>query len=214
LRPRRLFLAGSTGAVGRTVLHLARERSLELLAHLRPRQPGQEAPPAGSVVFELTDAARLIEALGSCTTVLQTIGTMRSRFAVGDTYESSDIGTTRDLINASKAAGIDHFILVSSVGAGRPVGAYLQAKARAEAQVVDSGLPYTIVRPSSLVGEGRTPPPGMKALTHFLRLKTLEPIGLGELAGALLHVAVERGPLNQVLEGSGLWAVVPDKSRA
>src|SRR5208282_1493641 len=135
---------------------------------------------------------RLIEALGSCTTVLRTIGTMRSRFAAGDTYESSDIGTTRDLVSASKAAGIDHFILVSAVGAGRPVGAYLQAKARAVALVVDSGLPYTIVRPSSLVGEGRKAPSGMKALTRLLRVKTLEPIGLGELAGALLHVAGER----------------------
>src|SRR5207245_164039 len=101
-------------------------------------------------------AERLRTALARCTTVTQLIGTTRKRFAAGDTYESSDIGTTRQLVDAAHAAGtIDHFILLTSVGAGKPRGAYLRAKAEAERIVIESGIAYTIFRPSFLIGGGR-----------------------------------------------------------
>ena len=132
--------------------------------------------PEGAAVLELADAPALETALsgaggaGGCTTVVQLIGTMRKRFSTGDTYETSDIGTTQQLVDAAKKTGVDHLVLLSSVGAGSPMGAYLQAKARAEAIVRESGIPFTIFRPSAFVGEGHRPPPGMKLLTRALGL--------------------------------------------
>src|SRR5262245_59683224 len=117
MQPRRLFIAGSTGAVGKTLLPLAEARGVAFLAHRRPK-PGAVAD-AKTAVFELTDSTALKDALAQCTTVLQLIGTMKNRFAKGDTYESSDIGTTQCLVDAARAAGsIDHLVLLSSVGAG------------------------------------------------------------------------------------------------
>ena len=133
---------------------------------------------------------------------------MRHRFAKGDTYETSDIGTTAQLIAAAKPAGVDHLILLTSAGAGRPVGAYLKAKARAEALVRDSGIPWTIFRPSALEGGERKPIPGFKGLTRLLGLKSFEPISLEELAAAMLQSAADRAPLGAVLEGTSLWELV------
>src|SRR5690349_15737555 len=132
----KLFVAGSTGAVGRTVMRQADARGVDVVPHLRPKTAAQgKALHPKADVLELSETEKLAEAFRSTgrTSVLQLIGTMRKRFAAGDTYESSDIGTTQQLVDAAKKAGtVDHVVLLSSVGAGRPVGAYLKAKARAE----------------------------------------------------------------------------------
>jgi nucleoside-diphosphate-sugar epimerase len=213
---RRLFIAGATGAVGRTGVRLAEQRGLDVVPHVRPKTAAQgKSLHPRAVVFELTESDALTEALRDRSTVLQLIGTVRSRFARGDTYETSDVGTTRQLVEAAKRSGsIDHFILLSSVGAGRPVGAYLKSKARAEAIVRDSGLPFTIFRPSAFMGEGHRVPMVFKTLTRAIGARTWEPIAVPELAAALLTVAERREPLNAVLEGAPLWQIVSTATAA
>jgi nucleoside-diphosphate-sugar epimerase len=204
MRERRVFVAGSTGAVGTAVMRLGQSGGLPLVPHLRPKHAAQA--PAGAAVFDLSDEKSLDQALSGCTTVLQLIGTMRKRFSTGDTYDTSDIGTTVQLVESAKRSGVDHFVLLSSVGAGSPRGAYLKAKARAEAIVRESGLAFTIVRPSMLVGPGR----GFRGAEKLGRLlgPTLAPIRIEELAAALLWVAREREALGAVLEGKSLWDAV------
>lgn len=204
---RKIFVAGSTGAVGRTVLRLASERGLDskLLAHRRPKSAEREGKIDNTAVFELGDSAALENALAECSSVLQLIGTMRKRFASGDTYESSDIGTTRQLVEAAQKAGVSHLILLSSVGAGRPVGAYLKAKAKAEALVRDSGIAWTIVRPSAFEGEGHPNFPVLRAISSALKLHTFAPIRVEDLAGALFAMADAGAPKNTVVEGKLLW---------
>src|SRR4051812_636413 len=121
MQTRKIFVAGSTGATGQLLVPLARERGLEVVPHVRPKSAGKGA--AGAVAFELSDAAALEKALTGCTTVISLIGTMRKRFKSGDTYETSDIATAEQLAAAAKKVGVDHFVLLSAVGAGSPVGA-------------------------------------------------------------------------------------------
>lgn len=204
---RTLFIAGSTGAVGQTVIRQARQANVAYLAHERPRA---DRPPrtddSRTLVFPMDDEPRLIESLRHATTVVQLIGTVRKRFALGDTYETSDIGTTHLLVEAAKAAGtIDHFVLLTSVGAGRPVGAYLKAKATAEALVKNSGLPFSIFRPSAFDGAGHHSPPGLAAVTRLFGLTAFQPIAVETLARAILNVAKERCPLG-ILQGASLFA--------
>jgi uncharacterized protein YbjT (DUF2867 family) len=202
---RKAFVAGATGAVGRTLVRLADRRGLALVPHLRPRH-GREGGDARAAVLELADTESLERALSGCTTVVQLIGTMRSRFAAGDTYETSDIGTTRQLVaGAKRVPSVDHIVLLSSVGAGRPLGAYLKAKAAAEAIVRESGIPWTIFRPSAFQGEGHKPPAILHGVTRLLHLDKWRPIEVEALAGAILRSAAERAPLGTVLEGRSLW---------
>jgi uncharacterized protein YbjT (DUF2867 family) len=208
--PRTLFIAGATGAVGRTVVRWATARGADFVPHVRPKTAAQgKAMHPRAAVLELADRAALVDALRDRTTVLQLIGTMRSRFTRGDTYEISDIGTTRQLVEAAKQSGsIDHLILLSSVGAGRPFGAYLRAKARAEAIVLESGIPFTVFRPSAFMGEGHRVPGVFKTVTRAIGAKSWEPIAVDDLAAALLSVAEGREPLNTTLEGAALWELV------
>lgn len=113
---------------------------------------------------------------------------------------------------ARRVGGIDHVVLLSSVGAGRPVGAYLKAKAAAETILRDSGIAWTIFRPSSFDGGPHRPPPGMGGLLGVIGAlgarsvaDRLRPIPLETLASAILAAGVRRAPLNTVLEGAALW---------
>ena len=206
MSPRRLFIAGATGAVGRVLVPMADRHGISVVPHVRPKSASSLAHP-NVVAIDLGDAG-LPAAMQGCTTVVQLIGTMKKRFAKGDTYETSDIGTTRQLVEAAKRAGVDHLVLLSSVGAGRPMGAYLEAKAKAESLVKESGIAFTIVRPSAFEDRESQAMPGVRAITSFFGLTKYQPITLAELASALLQVAKERAPLGVALEGAPLWDVV------
>jgi uncharacterized protein YbjT (DUF2867 family) len=213
-----LFVAGATGVVGTEVVRLAGQRGVAATPHMRPGRARAghvlTAHPK-TVVFELTETDRLVAALRGHTAVLQLIGTMRHRFKSGDTYESSDIGTTALLVDAAKQAGVPHIVLLGAVGAGSPIGAYMKAKAEAERIVRESGLTWTIVRPSSFIGGPHKPPPGMAGglrLIGALGLKDTAlkfmPITVTDLAGVILDAGISREPKNAVLEGRTLWARV------
>jgi uncharacterized protein YbjT (DUF2867 family) len=200
----KVFVAGATGAVGRTFVPRAEAAGLTVVPHVRPGSEAKLEHP-NRVVLDLASPT-LSAALTGCATVVQLIGTMRKRFSTGDTYETSDIGTTRQLVAAAQAAGVSHFVLLSSVGAGRPTGPYLQAKAEAEALVTHSGLAWTILRPSAFEDREGQWMPGVRSVTRLLGLRRYEPIRLDELADALVH-SVQEGPLG-VLEGEALFAAV------
>lgn len=208
----RLFIAGATGATGQVLVPLAASFHLEVIPHVRPKSVHKLSHPHAAV-FELTDAQRLRETLQTCDTVVSLVGTMRKRFGQGDTYETSDIGTTRLLVNAAKEVGLRHFILLSSVGAGKPFGAYLRAKAQAENLVMRSGLAYTVFRPSALEGGERKAIPFAKPLFRALGLRRLEPISLHDVSSAILWCAKNHAPLHEVLEGRSLWKLVDEAQR-
>jgi uncharacterized protein YbjT (DUF2867 family) len=220
----RVFVAGATGATGAVFVPLATAAGLDLVLHVRPatapKHPFGADPRAA--IGDLADAAWLRDRLAGCDAVLSLVGTMRKRFATGDTYETSDIGTTRDLVAGARAAAVPRFLLLSSVGAGG-AGPYLQAKGECERIVRESGLRWTIFRPSALVSppdapDGvhgrRTVPPGALAVGAALAripvlgaaIDAVRPIPLDVLSRAFL--AVLAAPRDgAILEGRALWSL-------
>lgn len=209
---RRIFVAGSTGATGRTLRALPEAERVDLLLHERPKP--DRSPSPRTAVFDLGDETALRGALADCTTLVQLIGTMRKRFAAGDTYETSDIGTTRLLVAAAKGTPVDHVVLLSSVGAGRPIGAYLKAKRTAEKLVEESGLAFTIFRPSAFDGAGHKAPPGVDTVARLLGLSRYRPIQIQDLARTILYVARTRTHTGEILEGDALWQAVEEARKA
>lgn len=86
-------------------------------------------------------------------------------FAAGSGGDTSDEMTdkidrdgAKKLIDIAARNGVDHFVMLSSVGAGDPdpdsdLANYLQAKHEADEHLIASGLSYTIVRPVALTDE-------------------------------------------------------------
>src|SRR3954452_23715440 len=87
-----VVVAGATGAVGTALVPRLRAAGIEVIPHVRPktaaRHPLGKDPQA--LIADLGDAGRLDAAMAQVDSVVCLVGTMRRRFAAGDTYESSD----------------------------------------------------------------------------------------------------------------------------
>jgi uncharacterized protein YbjT (DUF2867 family) len=199
------FVAGATGYTGRALMELfARERT-----DWKPRPHARAAGKLpDAVVCDPRDVAALTEGMRGCDAVVQLIGTVKARFADGN-YDDIDYGTTVALGQAAKAAGVPRLLLLSSVGAGSARGSYLKVKRKTEEWVEQSGLEYTIVRPSMIAGEGRRPAQILGALMY--PIPSLRGIEVHDLARVFLRALERREAVrNQVLEGKSMWRMLED----
>ncbi len=134
---------------GETVTVLVRETS-DLTAL-------NEIDGVGTTVGDAMDTASItrVFAAGEYQAVVSTLGgSMTAGFAV------DSVGNI-NAIEGAKAAGVERFVLVTSIGAGdsraaapapmlKALGQVLVEKEKAERHLIDSGLKWTIVRPGFL----------------------------------------------------------------
>ena len=206
----KIFIGGATGATGQEVVRHGRNKAT-LVVHVRPKSVdkyrAQQPDGPEPAVFDLADAEALSTAMNGCEAVISCIGTMAKRFGSGDTYASSDIGANRALVEAAQAAGVSHFVLMGSWGTKRGPGPYFAAKRQIEQIVRDSGLAWTLLRPSALVGNGRGSSL-LKLGNVFARVPGLggvvqdaTGIGVDQCARAMVRIALSGSHRGEVLMG-------------
>jgi len=152
-----VVVAGATGLIGRELIRqLEARKDVEFTALVR--KAGRLRSISGRVqeaVFDFDDAAAY-ERLGTeipCDVFLCALGTTIGIAGSPEAFRKVDLEYPKAL--AERLAKLETkpvFGAVSSVGAGQPKGLYLTTKADMERALVDSGLPYVIVRPSLLLG--------------------------------------------------------------
>jgi uncharacterized protein YbjT (DUF2867 family) len=174
---------GATGFTGREVVAELCRRGIPAVAHVRPDSPRlkdwrEKFMSMGAEVdtSEWEEAAlvrtfvRVKPAIIFCA-----IGTTRARIKQAvrsgrdpkrQDYEAVDYGLTALLLRAASAAGIKpRFVYLSAAGTGKTgLTAYARARYKAEQAVLKSGLPYTIARPSFIVGPDRDDKRSMELL--------------------------------------------------
>lgn len=136
-------------------------------------------------------------------------------------YDRVDYGLTVLLLHAAETAPARPvFVMLSAAGTGpNPSSAYYKAKWRAEEEVRAGKLPWVIARPSFITGEGREDKrpfetAGLRIADGALALAgALGARGLrnryrsttnGELAGALVKLAMDRAAANREYESEEL----------
>jgi NADH dehydrogenase len=150
-----ILIAGGTGFVGPKVVHALRaeNRPVRVLA----RRPS-EARTLGSwgceiVEGDVTDAASLRRAVEGCDTVIDLVAIITGK---PETFERVMMQGTRDLVAAAKDAGVGRFVLMSALGVSersKDLTPYYRAKWDEEQAVQESGIGYTIFRPSFIFGK-------------------------------------------------------------
>jgi uncharacterized protein YbjT (DUF2867 family) len=220
-----VLVAGATGAVGSALIPALRQSGFQAIPHVRPktaeRHPLGKDPDA--LVCDLADSEKLDQAMRRCQAVVCSVGTMRRRFAQGDTYESSDYLPVVQLVQSiQRMSEPRYFVLVSALGA-RPGKGYLGWKHRAEEVVRTIGIPHAILRPSFLDtagtaaqpsdGKSRSPPPLVGSLLRGLGalpgLKgasdDFRPIPVDVLCSAIVALLRQARNLDEVQTGRHLW---------
>ncbi|MEH2257957.1 SDR family oxidoreductase [Nostoc sp.] len=161
-----IFLAGASRGVGREIAQYLTVQQLKVKALLRTATVASELERIGIEVVQgdalnLGDIERAMVTDAPIHTVISTIGGLPSD------VERPDYPGNRNLIDAAVKAGVQKFILVSSIGAGNSVvaaspqvlevlGKVLAEKDKAEQHLIASGLTYTIIRPGGLKSESAT----------------------------------------------------------
>ena len=153
------FVAGATGETGRRIVQELIARNIPVRALVRDieKARGILSPEAELVVGDVLQPESLTAALGDSTVVLVATGAKPSFDPTGP--YTVDFEGTKNLVDAAKAKGIEHFILVSSLCTSRlfhPLNLFwliLLWKKQAEEYIQKSGLTYTIVRPGGLKNE-------------------------------------------------------------
>lgn len=164
------FVAGATGYTGRAVVETLRARGIATLAHVRPGSSRREEWQArfealgAEVDTSPWELAAIREALTrrQPTLVFSLLGTTARRargegMKAEEAYERVDYGLSKLLLDACLGlVPLPRFVYLSSLGAdGAMRNPYLEARARVEADIRRSGLPFVIARPSFITGPDR-----------------------------------------------------------
>lgn len=153
----KVFVTGSTGFVGNHVLKELLEKGHQVKALVRPgaeykiKRPNEVDVVPGTV----EEIADLTQGMQGCDAVIHLVGIIRAFPSRGITFEKLHTEATANVIAAAKEAGIARLLHMSALGA-REDGStpYLRTKFAAEELVRNSGLNYSIFRPSLIFGPG------------------------------------------------------------
>jgi NADH dehydrogenase len=114
-------------------------------------------------------------------------------------YEKTNVEGTANLIRAAKAAGVQRIVEISGLGTkpDKP-GSYMQGRYLAEKMLIDSGLNWTIIRPSVLFGKDA---PFIKGLIDLIHTAPVLPlIGGGKTMFQPIYVEDVVSVIIKVLE--------------
>ncbi len=159
-----IFLAGASRGVGREIAKCLTQQKLKVKALLRTEAARAELEAMGIEVV-LGDALNVADVeramLEPISVVISTIG------GLPKDGERADFLGNKNLIDLAVKAGVQKFILVSSIGSGNSAAAIppsalatlapvLAEKEQAEKHLIESGLTYTVIRPGGLKSEPAT----------------------------------------------------------
>lgn len=153
----KVCVAGGTGLLGRAIVPALINAGHEV-AILSRSDPSRDPvdPRATWVRGDVTDPASLVSALRGMDAVVDAVQFPNSPVEnpkKGYTFERIDLGGTKNLVDAAKAAGVPRFIGLSGAGAAEDARYHwLRFKWQEEQHIQASGLTWTIFRPSWIYG--------------------------------------------------------------
>ena len=157
-RPLRIFMVGATGTIGRATVQALARQGHDVVCFLRaPEQStgaaGSPAPlPEPGVTVrrgDVTDRLSMerdgfrgepFDAVVSC---------MASRTGAPEDAWAIDHQAHIHLLEAAQASGVTHFVLLSAICVQKPRLTFQHAKLAFERRLMDSGITWSIVRPTA-----------------------------------------------------------------
>jgi uncharacterized protein YbjT (DUF2867 family) len=182
-----VVVAGGHGKVGLRLLKLLAARGDRARGLIRnpDHAPDLEAVGAEPVLADLEVLEDVAPHLHGADAVVFAAGAGPGSGA--ERKRTVDLGAAVKLVEGARRAGIDRYVMVSSIGAHdpsagpEPMRPYLEAKAGADEALRESGLAYTIVRPGSLTDD-----PGTGLVDVSTELGRRGPIARDDVAAILL----------------------------
>jgi len=214
----RVFVIGATGTIGRATVQALVRRGHEVVCLVRPRagvggalKPGDSARLLAGAelrVGDVSDPASLardgfrgerFDALVSC--LASRTGAPKDAWAI-------DHRAHVQALEAAQAAGVGHVVLLSAICVQKPLLAFQHAKLAFEKLLVESGLRYSIVRPTAFFKSLSGQVDRLKQGKPFLlfgdgRLTACKPISDADLGDYIAGCLDDQSRRNRVLPIGG-----------
>jgi NADH dehydrogenase len=152
----RVLVTGGSGFLGGHLVAKLSADGHEVVVLTRRRTRARDLlllPTVRVVEGDPHDPATLGRWTANATAAINLIGTLHERGR--NTFERVHVELPRALVAACRHAGVSRILHVSALAAStEAASAYLRSKAAGEAVIADSGLAWTIFRPSVMFGRG------------------------------------------------------------
>jgi len=201
----RVAVAGATGYIGRAVTDELLGRGSGVLALVRDAAAG--LPGCDVRVADLNDPGAVAAALAE-QRVDALVSCIASRSGVPDDAWRVDYRANCNLLTAASECGIRQFLLVSAICVQRPRLAFQHAKLAFESRLRESGIDFTIVRPTAFFKSLSGQIDRLRAGKPFLvfgdgRQTACKPIGESDLAVFIADCLEDSAARNAVLPIGG-----------
>ncbi len=215
-------MLGATGTIGRATVRKLLERGHHVTCFARTR--GADAanlsiPDEAELRFgDVTDPQSIardgfrgerFDVLLSC---------MASRTGVPDDAWAIDHAAHLKALAAAKNAGVSHMILLSAICVQKPLLAFQHAKLAFEQALIESGLTYSIVRPTAFFKSLSGQVERVRAGKPYLlfgdgELTACKPISDGDLAAYLADCIDDPAKHNRILPIGGPSAAITPRQQ-
>lgn len=213
-----ILLTGGTGFIGRHLVKTLVDSGEQVRLLLKPSAISPDFPKGISVevaVCSLNDQRGVRAALKDVTQVFHLAGAERK--GSRGNLNQVDVEGTSTLVNAAKDTKVERIYYLSHHGAAR-ASAYpvLKAKAIAENWIINSGIPYTIVRTGSIFGPGdqfSVPLARLIKLTPFFFFMPakghvlLQPLWIDDLINVIMLMMEDPKSVNRIYSIGGMEAL-------
>ena len=202
----RVAIAGGHGKIALRLTRLLHARGDEVLSLIRNPEQSEDVRQAGGTPvvcdLETADAMEVAKAVRAADAVVFAAGAGPG--SGSERKETMDYGGAAKLIAAAKEAGVDRYLMISSMGADPnrsgddTFDVYQRAKGRADEELAASGLAYTIVRPGGLTDDPGT---GRVALGESVERGRIPRDDVAAVLVACLDEPRTAGTVFEVVEG-------------
>ena len=204
----RVAILGASGFVGRNIIPTLIQGRVRTLAVVRSHKSADLIKNLGSEIRILDDMDRgsFSEVFDEADVVINLIGI--SRQSENSTFENINWHLVNGIVEACKDAGVKKIITNSGLGARENnFEAYFYSKWLGEQEIINSGLNYTIFRPSYVIGKNDEFTP--KLISDIKRgLITvygsggyaMQPIFIEDVAKIFFKTVVERIKTKEILD--------------
>ena len=152
-----VLVTGSTGFVGKSIVKRLVQEGKKVRCLVRKDSNRGPLQNLGVEFAEgdVTDPASLDKAMEGIEQVIHLVAVIREYPRKRITFETINVQGTRNVVNSAKKAGVKRFVHLSAIGARADMDfPYLRSKWLGEQAVQQSGLDWTILRSSIIIGRG------------------------------------------------------------
>ncbi len=145
-----IVITGASGFVARNLRKYLSEKNIKLISISRNnfRQFNNEL----KIVSKNYDEKSILQKIQNSDAIIHLVGIGKQ--SIMTDYNMVNIEFTKHIVNLSKKAKINKFIFSSGLGVtSNTSSSYFISKYKAEKLIVNSGLDYTIFRPSYIIGK-------------------------------------------------------------